>query len=124
LNQNFELKELGQIKYFKCRPLDNTNLVINAFTTRTGGASITPFDSLNTSYNVQDKENCVLENRKNIFNVLNIDYQNIVSAQQVHKDKIALVKKEDMGKGAFKYLNGIAETDALITNIPAIPFLF
>lgn len=123
MNQDFELKELGQIKYFKCKPLDNTKLVINAFTTRTGGVSITPFDSLNTSYNVNDKESCVVENRKNIFKALNMDYRNIVSAQQVHKDKIALVKKEDTGKGAFKYLNGIAETDALITDISGIPLI-
>ena len=123
MNQDFELKELGQIKYFRCRHLDNTNLVTNAFTTRTGGVSITPFDSLNTSYNVNDKESCVAENRKKIFNVLDIDYRNIVSAQQVHMDKIALVRKEDTGKGAFKYSNAIAESDALITNIPAIPLL-
>ena len=123
MNQDFELKELGQIKYFRCRQLDNTNLVINAFTTRTGGVSITPFDSLNTSYNMSDKESCVVENRKIIFNVLDIDYRNIVSAQQVHKDKITLVSKEDAGKGAFKYSNAIAESDALITNIPAIPLL-
>jgi hypothetical protein len=47
----------------------------------------------------------------------------VVSAQQVYKDKITIVKKEDRGKGAFKYSNGIAESDALITNIPGIPLL-
>jgi len=123
LNQNFESKELGQIKYFKCKELDNTNLVINAFTTRTGGVSITPFDNLNTSYNVNDKESRVTENRKIILDVLNIDYRNTVSAQQVHKDKIGLVRKEDKGKGAFEYSNGIAETDALMTDTPGIPIL-
>jgi len=123
LNQDFELKELGQIKYFKCREFDNTNLVINAFTTRLGGVSKYPFDSLNLSYNVNDKENFVIENRKIISDTLGIDYKNLVSAQQVHKDVIAIVKKEDKGKGAFKYSNAIAESDALITNIPAIPLL-
>ena len=123
LNQNFESKELGQIKYFKCKELDNTNLVINAFTTRTGGVSITPFDNLNTSYNVNDKESRVTENRKIILDALNIDYRNTVSAQQVHKDKIGLVRKEDKGKGAFEYSNGIAETDALMTDTPGIPIL-
>ena len=123
MNQDFELKELGQIKYFKCREFDNTNLVINAFTTRLGGVSKYPFDSLNLSYNVNDKENFVIENRKIISDTLGIDYKNLVSAQQVHKDKIAIVKKEDKGRGAFKYSNAIAESDALITNIPAIPLL-
>jgi len=123
LNQDFELKELGQIKYFNCRELDDTNLVVNAFTTRAGGVSRIPFDNLNLAYNVDDKKSRVAENRKIILDVLNIDYRNTVSAQQVHKDRIALVRKEDKGKGAFKYSNGIAETDALITDTTGIPLL-
>lgn len=123
MNQDFELKELGQLKYFKCRELDNTNLVVNSFTTRFGGVSESPFNSLNLAYNAGDKESHVAENRKVILDVLNIDYRNTVSAQQVHKDKISLVRKEDKGKGAFKYSKGIAETDALITDIPGIPLL-
>ena len=123
MKQDFELKELGQIKYFNCRELDKTNLAVNAFTTRTGGVSRTPFDNLNLAYTVGDEESRVAENRKIILDVLNIDYRNTVSAQQVHKDRIALVREEDKGKGAFKYSNGIAETDALITDIPGIPLL-
>jgi YfiH family protein len=123
LNQDFKLKELGKIKYFNCRELDNTNLVVNAFTARTGGVSRTPFNNLNLSYNVGDEESRVAENRKIILNALSIDYRTVVTAQQVHKDKIALVRKEDKGKGAFKYSKGIAQADALITDIPGIPLL-
>jgi len=123
LNQDFVLKELGQIKYFNCKELNNTNLIVNAFTTRTGGVSRTPFDNLNLAYNVGDKESRVTENRKIILDALNIDYRNTVSAQQVHKDKIALIRKKDKGKGAFKYSKGIAQTDALITDTPGIPLL-
>ncbi len=123
MNQDFELKEFGQIKYFKCRELDNANLTVNTFTTRSGGVSRSPFDSLNVSYNVDDKDSCVIENRKIILDILGIDYRCVVSAQQVHKDKITVVRKEDKGKGAFKYSNGIAESDALITNISGIPLL-
>jgi hypothetical protein len=123
LNQDFELKKLGQIKYFNCRELDNTNLIVNAFTTRTGGVSRIPFDNLNLSYNVGDKENRVAENRKIILDALSIDYRTAVTVQQVHKDKISLVRKEDKGKRAFKYSKGTAQTDALITDIPGIPLL-
>ena len=123
MNQDFELKELGQIKYFNCRELGNTNLVVNAFTTRTGGVSRTPLDKLNLSFNVGDEESRVAENRKIILDALNIDYRTTVTAQQVHKDKISLVRKEDKGKGAFKYSKRIAQTDALITDIPGIPLL-
>lgn len=123
MSQDFELKELEQIKYFSCGELDNTNLVVNAFTTRTGGVSRTPFDNLNLAYNVGDKESRVAENRKIILDALSIDYRTAVTAQQVHKDKISLLKKEDRGRGAFKYSEGIAETDALITDIPGITLL-
>ncbi len=123
MNQDFKLKKLGQIKYFNCRELDNTNLVVNAFTARTGGVSRPPFNNLNLSYNVGDEEIRVAENRKIILDALSIDYRTAVTAQQVHKDKIALVRKEDKGKGAFKYSKGIAQTDALITDIPGIPLL-
>ena len=123
MNQDFELKKLGQIKYFNCRELDDTNLVMNAFTARTGGVSRTPFNNLNLSYNVGDKESRVAVNRKIILDTLNIDYRTVVTTQQVHKDSIALVRKEDKGKGAFMYSNGIAQTDALITDIPGIPLL-
>jgi polyphenol oxidase len=123
LNQDFELKELGPIKYFKCRELDNTNLVVNAFSTRLGGVSKSPFNSLNLSYQVNDKENCVLENRKIISDILNINYRSMTSAQQVHKDKITVVKEEDKGKGAFTPSEAIKESDALITNLPEIPLL-
>jgi YfiH family protein len=123
LNQDFKLKELGQIKYFNCRELDNTNLVVNAFTTRTGGVSRSPFDNLNLAYNVGDKESRVIKNRKIVLDALSIDYRTAVSARQVHKDKISLVRKEDKGKGAFKYSKVIAQTDALITDIPGIPLL-
>ena len=123
MNQDFELKELGQIKYFNCRELGNTNLVVNAFTTRTGGVSRTPLDKLNLSFNVGDEESRVAENRKIILDALSIDYRTAVTAQQVHKEKISLVRKEDKGKGAFKYSKRIAQTDALITDIPGIPLL-
>jgi len=123
LNQDFELKELGQIKYFSCRELENTSLVVNACTTRIGGVSRTPFNSLNLAYNVNDKENCVTENRKIIMGALDLDYQCVVSAQQVHKEKIALIGKEDKGKGAFRYSKGIADADALITDVSSIPLL-
>src|SRR4030065_1822983 len=119
----FELKELGPVKYFNCRELDNTNLVVNAFSTRLGGVSKSPFNSLNLSYNVDDEENCVAENRKIILDALNIDYRTAVTAQQVHKDKITVLKEEDKGKGAFTDSDAIKESDALITNIPEIPLL-
>jgi len=123
LNQDFKLKESGQIKYFECRGLDDTNLVVHAFTTRLGGVSNSPFNFLNMSYNVNDNNSSVTENRKIILTTLGIDYQDIVAAQQVHKDNISIIEKKEKSKGALQYYDGITESDALITDISGIPLL-
>ena len=123
MNQDFKLKESGQIKYFECRGLDDTNLVVHAFTTRLGGVSNSPFNFLNMSYNVNDNNSSVTENRKIILTTLGIDYQDIVAAQQVHKDNISIIEKKEKSKGALQYYDGITESDALITDISGIPLL-
>ncbi|MEA1939456.1 MAG: peptidoglycan editing factor PgeF [Candidatus Caldatribacteriota bacterium] len=123
MKQNFELIGIEKIKYIRCRRRDFSNLTVNAFTTRLGGISENYYKSLNLSFNVNDKESYVLENRKRILDILDIDYRKIVSAQQIHKDRITVVERGDEGKGAFKYLEGISGSDALITNKPGIPLL-
>lgn len=56
-------------------------------------------------------------------NVLDNDYESIVSSQQIHRDKITVIKRGHEGKGASKYLEGISGSDGLITDIPKIPLL-
>ena len=123
MEQDFELKNTGTIKYLNCKKFNFNDLSVHAFTTRLGGISVYPYNSLNLSLNVGDKEDHVLENRRRILNVLGIDYLSVVSAQQIHEDKITVIKREDKGKGALKYLEGISGSDALITDIPEIPLL-
>lgn len=123
MNQNFELKQFGDIKYFRCIPLEETNLVKHVFTTRQGGVSEIPFDSLNLSFNVGDKVEMVLENRKRISKVLNLNYQDIISSQQIHKDNILIINKKNRNKLAIQDNKIIADADALVTDIPGIPLL-
>ncbi|MCM8780804.1 MAG: peptidoglycan editing factor PgeF [Candidatus Omnitrophica bacterium] len=58
----------------------------------------------------------VILNRKNFLRRLNINYQDLVCAKQVHGSNVVYVTKEDKGKGTLSYQTAICDTDALITD--------
>lgn len=85
--------------------------------TRNGGFSKSPYDSLNLGLHVGDNPETVLKNRQHLASVLGIPLDNFTTARQVHGCNVVTVKKSD---GAFHYDMSIAETDAMITDIPNI----
>jgi len=79
-------------------------------TTRMGGVSAAPMESLNFGTHVGDDPECVRENEQRLCTFLGISPGSIVTTGQVHGTEIAIVTKP--GK-----LDGY---DALITNTPGI----
>ncbi len=86
------------------------------FTTRIGGESASPFDSLNMGLHVPDKIVDVVTNREKLASTLHAPMDTWVSGEQVHQTNIKMVNKEDRGKGATTYQSSIKEVDGLITN--------
>lgn len=99
------------------------DVAVHAITTRLGGVSKAPFDSLNLALHVGDRAENVIENRKRFAESLGLEASRLVTPEQVHGDHIACVTEEDAGRGATDYADGIHETDALITNTPNLPLL-
>ena len=62
-----------------------------------------------------------LENRKSFLSSLNIDYQDLICAKQVHGSKVKYVNEADQGSGAFAYDTAIPDTDGFITDIRNLP---
>ncbi len=62
--------------------------IIAAQSTRHGGVSSEPLDSLNLSFSVGDDEANVIENRQRFFGAFKINPAEIATSKQVHKDKI------------------------------------
>lgn len=62
-----------------------------------------------------------LENRKIFLRDLDINYQDLVCAKQVHGSQIKYVKDEDKGKGALSDDSSIPDTDAFITDKKNLP---
>ncbi len=98
-------------------PADGVTALV---TTRQGGVSGAPYDSLNLGDHVGDDHAAVLENRRRLAAALGLD--RLTVADQQHGDRVALVDATNAGRGH----DGVAEsvrafpaTDAMITNRPA-----
>jgi YfiH family protein len=84
-------------------------------TTRQGGVSQTPFDSLNLSYMVADAPENVSVNRQQLATHLGLSVNQFCIPQQTHSATIQLISPTDIGKGSSPSAAVIANTDGLIT---------
>ena len=99
------------------------DLIVHAISTRLGGYSQAPFDSLNLGLHVGDNAENVLANRKKFMKSLGFELEDIVTPNQIHGDKICVVNESHRGRGGQDYSDSIPETDALITNTPNLPLM-
>ncbi len=84
--------------------------VICGFTTRNGGVSSPPFDSLNVGYHTSDNTLNIRENRRIVYSYLEVEKTNVALMEQVHGKKISIVETG----GIFP------ATDGLITSKPGV----
>ena len=83
---------------------------MHAFSTRPGGVSPEPFDSLNLGHNTDDDGDNVAENRKRFFQTLGVNSKFVAMPNQVHGHHI-----QHVSRGGF-----YPDTDALITDTPGV----
>ncbi len=91
--------------------------------TRNGGFSNPPYDSLNLAFHAGDNPEIVLKNRKRLASASGIPLDTFTIAQQIHGCNVKIVTKELRGCGAFNYDTAISATDAMITDTPDICLL-
>lgn len=84
--------------------------VIAAQSSRIGGVSPKPYDSLNLGMSVQDDETNVLKNRELFFGTLGIHPSQVTKSHQVHGTNVLLVNEPITTEGY----------DGLITNKPGV----
>ena len=91
--------------------------VPHGFTTRLGGVSPKPYDSLNLSMHRGDSAENVAENFSRLASAVGFDLQRLVLSHQTHSDRIRPVTAEDaLGLDHHTY----PECDGLITNEPGV----
>lgn len=94
--------------------------VLAGFTTKNGGFSLSPYQSLNTGLHVGDDASSVQLNRQVIADATAVPLSDWVFADQTHEDRIKKVTKEQRGRGSLHYHEALPGTDGLYTSEPNI----
>ncbi|MCR8641906.1 peptidoglycan editing factor PgeF [Paenibacillus sp. N1-5-1-14] len=86
------------------------------FTSRIGGVSEKPFDSLNCGLHVLDRPEDVVCNRQRLASAISIPLDRCTYAEQVHGNDVVVVTSDNQGKGHAIREEAIQDTDGMITN--------
>lgn len=107
------------MKFTQVKILSETPEIIHFQTTRDGGVSLPPYDSLNLSYWTGDDPAAVWRNRQLLSQAVGIPLENFVIARQMHGANVRIVREEDRGSGVwFENKEAIFDADALVTDLP------
>jgi hypothetical protein len=111
------LRHVGGVWVLTWPALDALGVDV-AVTTRIGGVSTGPYESLNLGLHVDDDPDAVVENRRRAVAALGATLDDLVVAEQVHGARAAIVTARDRGRGARSVTDAIAGADALVTAGP------
>ena len=85
------------------------------FSTRVGGVSQVPYDTLDLGLHVGDNPTAVLENRKRWLNQWGVSCSEVVVGEQVHGTNVLWVNKENGGQGVLELGTAIPAVDGFVT---------
>ena len=96
--------------------------ISHGFSTRLGGVSPAPWDSLNLDDRRGDDLANVQENFRRLCAALHTDAQRVVLSRQIHRDDVRLVTAADAGKGLW-IPQDYDSADALVTDVPGLSLI-
>ncbi len=85
-----------------------------AFSTRLGGVSQPPYNTLNFGLHVGDRKADVIENRRRFLKLFLLTPEDMVCCEQVHGNSVAIVGKDEQGRGAQEYYTSLPGYDAMV----------
>src|SRR5687768_16866315 len=112
-------EKIGEIEILRFDNLSKFPQVTQFISTRKGGVSQPPYDSLNLSYaSVKDSDDPknVLRNREMLAEAVGIPLENFVFQNQVHSANVTVVTEQQRGVGVFNRETSVQNCDGLITN--------
>lgn len=105
-----------EVAVFRFASLASAHVLLHAISTRLGGASLPPYDTLNLSWTTGDDAQTVEENHRRLCSTLGIPRSALVSPRQVHGANVRRVGAMDRG-------HIMPDCDALITDVPGVALL-
>lgn len=119
----FSYKECKGAGYFTIDEFENYG-IRTCFSTRIGGISPIPYNSLNLGYKSGDLKENIDSNFDMLCSSAGFKKEDLVLSDQVHGNRCRIVGESDRGKGIIRKSDIIA-VDALITNsINTAPCIF
>ena len=91
-----------------------------AVTTRHGGVSEPPYDTLNLGLHVGDRHGDVADNRSRAAAAFGVGLDKTVFARQVHGSAVSLVGPADCGRGTLLEDDAVPGTDVMVTTAPGV----
>ena len=107
------------ITYLRSQALEG---VAHGFSTRLGGVSPAPWDSLNLGVGRGDTMENVQENYRRFCAVLGMDDRRAVLSKQIHEDVVRHVTEADAGKGLYCDRD-YSSVDGMVTDVPHLPLV-
>lgn len=104
---------IGDLPLYQARIIAGLPNITQGFTTRDGGVSAAPYDTLNLGSQVADAPDAVGTNRQRLWSNIGFTEAQTALAEQVHGNQIAIVT---VGTG----ISPTAGVDALITDTPGV----
>lgn len=98
----------------------NSPSLISVTSTRSGGVSRPPYDSLNLAFQTGDHPNLVQSNREIFYHSLSINPIEVIHTYQSHSTTLVKVSTKDLGKGNQSFESGV-KGDALYTTDKNVP---
>lgn len=105
----------GKISYLQPAWAPKHNLQAG-FSTRNGGVSRPPFNSLNLGYNTEDARHNVEGNRSTLARAFDLQTHQLLTVNQVHGNDILVIDQANYDLSHFLSI----ESDAIVTNQPGI----
>ena len=109
---------LRSLSIFRFQNLSKQGGIDHFISTRIGGLSRPPYESLNLGFHVEDTAKTVLKNRERLAAGIGIPLSHFTIAKQVHSGTVTIVTEGMRGYGAADLDTGVEATDAMVTDVP------
>ena len=111
---------LQSLSTFQFQNLSKQSGIDHFVSTRIGGFSPPPYESLNLGFHVEDNAKTVLKNREHLAANIGIPLSHFTIPKQIHSGTVTIVTEKMRGCGAADLDTAVEATDAMITDVPRL----
>ncbi len=113
-------KKSGSLSFFLFENLSKYKRIMHFVSSRPGGVSKYPYNSLNLGFHVGDSDIHVYRNRRILALCLGIPIEHFTICKQRHGKHVVIVTEAMRGRGGSSFDTALDNADAMVTDIPGV----